>query len=178
MNIIPEHLSETSHSHHVQHVKEGEHRKMEFTNLTEDEKIVVQSLLDLQCTGSQGLVNSFKDNEVQVTSGDLIISFSSTIITNAQLNSLTGIPNFEMLENLTKLISEFYPDIKKHKLTVKDRIIIVFMKLKMAVKFTIISFLFRVSQSTIKNIFSEYISYLANVLKSCIPWPSFCRNIK
>lgn len=79
INIIPEPLSETTHSH-VQHVEEGEHRKMEFTDLTEDEKIVVQSLLDLQCTGSQGLMNSFKDKEVQVTSGDLMISFSSTII--------------------------------------------------------------------------------------------------
>lgn len=40
------------------------------------------------------------------------------------------------------------------------------------------SFLFKVTQSLCGKIFDEYIQYLSNILRSCIPWPSIeeCRN--
>lgn len=169
MNIKPQPITEAIHSHHVEHSVDTEHKQLEFADLTEKEQWALQTLLEFVDDKN---VKSFKDKEIQVMSGDLIISFTSTIKSNAQLNSLTGIPNFEMLNDFVKLISDLYPDKKIHKLTVKDRIILVFMKLKMALRFTVLSFLFRVCQSTVRNVFREYISYLANILKGCIQWPS------
>lgn len=140
-----------------------------FEELTEQEKLVVQSLLDL---GSGSCSKTLVDKDVQVKSGDILCTFTSTIKEVSQLNSLTGIHSFELLQSLTLLISKYYPDIKQHKVSVRDRIILVFMKLKMAMKFNILSFLFKISAPTCKRIFIEYVHYLSNILKSCIHWPS------
>lgn len=138
-------------------------------DLTEDERVVVQNLLRLGNIEPSVYV----DKEIQVTSGNIISTFASTIKQENHLNSLTGINSFELLDSITKLVTITYPDKKIHKLSVKDRIILVFMKLKMALKLNVLSFLFKISPSMCKKTFVEYIGYLANILKTCIHWPSF-----
>lgn len=49
----------------------------------------------------------------------------------------------------------------------------VLMKLKMSLKLNVLSFLFKISPSWCKTTFVVYIGYLANILKTCIHWPSF-----
>lgn len=115
---------------------------------------------------------SSRNEWIQVSSGDLMWNFSSSIKNEKQLNSLTGIQNFRMLDDFVRLISEIYPDKRQHKLSIKERVLLVFMKLKMSVKFVVLSFLFAVSPTTAKNTFTEYIAYLANILRNCIQWPS------
>ncbi|XP_044744750.1 uncharacterized protein LOC123306697 [Coccinella septempunctata] len=172
-HINPRPTTDAIHSHELQSTETPEQQKvLEISDLNEDEKSVVEALLDLQFIGNKNVVETHHDKGVQLQSGDLIWNFVSTITSDKQLNSLTGIPNFDMLNNFVELITKFYPDRKIHKLSTKERIILVFMKLKMSIKFTVLSFLFRVSQTTVKNIFSEYIAYLANVLEGCIQWPS------
>lgn len=140
-----------------------------LNDLNEEEKVVVQNLLSLGNIQSNVKV----DKVIQVTSGDIFSKFSSSIKENKQLNSLTGINSFDMLNSLTNLVTVMYPDKKMHKLSVRDRIIMVLMKLKMALKLNILSFLFQMSSSMCKKILVEYIGYLANILKTCIHWPSF-----
>lgn len=139
-----------------------------MNDLTEDEKVVVQSLISLNNQEESGMV----DKSIQVSSGDIVTTFASSITQEKHLNSLTGINSFELLNLLTNLLGKFYIDKKVHKLTVKDRIILVFMKLKMALKLNVLSFLFKISPSTCKTIFVEYITYLAHILKVGIHWPS------
>nr|CAI5858502.1 unnamed protein product [Callosobruchus analis] len=54
-----------------------------YEDLTEEEKVAVQNLLLLSSGVAKGLV----DKEVQVSSGDIIITFSSTIKEDRHLNS-------------------------------------------------------------------------------------------
>nr|CAI5817984.1 unnamed protein product [Callosobruchus analis] len=140
-----------------------------YEDLKEEEKVAVQNLLLLSSGVAKGLV----DKEVQVSSGDIIITFSSTIKEDRHLNSLTGIPSFTLLNKLALLVNKNYPDIKKHKLSIIDRIVLVFMKLKMGLKFNVLSFLFKICSASCKIIFVEYVGKLANILKSCIVWPSY-----
>ncbi|VEN58711.1 unnamed protein product [Callosobruchus maculatus] len=140
-----------------------------YEQLTTDEKVAVQALYSLY----NSEVSLQYDKAVQVSSDDIFVSFTNSIKENTHLNSLTGIPTFEQLDGLVSLVCEFYPDKKVHKLTIKDRIILVFMKLKMALKFNVLSFLFKLSPTYTKMIFSEYVGYLSSILKEHIYWPSY-----
>lgn len=80
-----------------------------YDDLTVDEKVVVQSLLGLGNSQS----SAFVDKETQVTSGDIFVTFASTIKQETNLNSLIGLNSFKMLDSLTKLISDRYPDKKR-----------------------------------------------------------------
>lgn len=140
-----------------------------YNELNNEEKVAIQSMLLM----SNMTVTSFVDKGVQVSSGDFLTTFSSTIIQKNQLNSLTGIKSFELLNVFTERITKSYPDKKVHKLTVRDRIILTFMKLKMALKLNVLSFLFKISPTLCKSIFVEYINYLGNILADFVYWPSF-----
>lgn len=139
-------------------------------DLEEDEQTCINSLLNL--ASSFNGHHSTECKATQVTSGDIFVSFSTSITESSQLNTLTGISNFELLTTLEKLVVKFYPGARCTKLTVKDRIILTFMKIKMALKWKVLSFLFKITQSRVRAIFNCYVSYLANILKSQIRWPS------
>lgn len=140
-----------------------------YDQLSEEEKVAVANLLSFHESGTS--LNL--DKEVQVSSGDLYVTFVSTIKQENQLNSLTGISSFDLLNSLTNLVAKNFPDKKSHKLSTKERIVLVFMKLKMALKLNILSFLFKISPSWCKKTFVEYVGYLAHILRSVIHWPTF-----
>lgn len=137
-------------------------------DLTSEELQCIEGLLTLKNSSNISGV----DKAVQVASGDFNVSFTSLIQDNSQLNALTGLGNFEILSGLVTLLTKFYPDKKVTKLSHKDRVIIVFMKLKTGLTFKIISFLFKISQATVRKIFDTFVSYLANILQSQIRWPT------
>nr|CAI5845184.1 unnamed protein product [Callosobruchus analis] len=134
-----------------------------YEQLTNDEKVAVQALYSLY--------NTECDKAVQVSSDDIFLSFTNSIKENTHLNSLTGISTFEQLDGLVCLVGEFFPDKKFHKLTIID--ILVSMKLKMALKFSVLSFLFKLFPTYTKIIFSEFVCYLSSILKEHIYWPSY-----
>lgn len=86
---------------------------------------------------------------------------------------MTGIPTFALLNALSSNIEKFYPDIRKHKLSVRERIVAVFMKLKMGLKLNVLSFLFKMSPSSCKIIFIDYVRILAKILEPCIRWAPY-----
>lgn len=105
-----------------------------------------------------------------MSSGDISVKFFSTIKKERQLHSLTGIPTFTLLNTLKSNVEEFFPDVRKHKLSVTERIVLVFMKLKMGVKFNVLSFLLKMSPSLCKIVFVDYIRNFSKVLDVCIYW--------
>jgi hypothetical protein len=115
---------------------------------------------------------------VQVKSGDLITSFFSTIKSDTHLNSLAGLSNFSLLNDICELVETFYPTTRCRRLLIQDRVLLVFMKLKMAIKFNVLAIFFQIANSTCRETFNEYVQYISNVLKPCIVWPSMeeCRS--
>lgn len=111
------------------------------------------------------------DASAQVTSGACYIPFSSRITTDHQLSTLCGIRNHQILDRLVLEIDEIYPDKKKHKMTLRDRIIMTMMKLKSDLKFSCLAIIFNcVAESTCRAIFGDTIKKLAKVLKAAIRW--------
>lgn len=140
-----------------------------YDQLSEEEKVAVANFLSFSDSGTTFCL----DKQVQVSSGDIFSTFASTIKQDNHLNSLTGINSFDLLNCLVDLVEKNFPDKKCHKLSVKERIILVFMKLKMALKLNVLSFLFKISPSWCKQIFVEYVGYLAHILKTVIHWPTY-----
>lgn len=113
------------------------------------------------------------DAQVQVTSGDIFVPFVSLIDTSKKLNTMTGIPTFEILDHIIYLFSKEYPDTRCHRLSIKERLILVFIKLKQDLSFAVLAILFKaVSGETCRALYNLFIPLLANILRPLIYWPS------
>ncbi|KAF5272488.1 hypothetical protein FQR65_LT17389 [Abscondita terminalis] len=135
-------------------------------------EIAARALLDLGQTPVVELCKVFTDKAIQVTSGDIVVSFVSTINTDSKLNTLTGIPSFGLLNAILELRMKYGNEKRKRKLCLKYRIILTFIKLKTGLKYSVIKILFNVvSITTCVNIFRETICLLYKVLRPVIVWP-------
>lgn len=86
---------------------------------------------------------------------------------------MTGIPTYEILDHIVNLYFKVYPDSRSHRLSIKERIILVFLKLKQDLSFAVLAILFKaVSGETCRAIYNSILPLLANILKPLIYWPS------
>jgi molybdopterin converting factor small subunit len=141
--------------------------------LCEGERHAIDSLLNLGSIFVNFRQNyHIEDEGDQVTGGDLVASFTSKIENNKHLESLTGLCSFKLLNYICSLVERHYLTVHTHKLSIQDRVVLVFFKLKTAIKFNVMASFFHISPSTCRETFNEYVQYIANVLKPCILWPS------
>lgn len=114
-----------------------------------------------------------RDIAVQVCTGDIFLPFVSLLDTEVKLTTMTGIPTFKILDKIVELFSNKYPDIRTHQLNIRERIILVFIKLKQDLSFSVLAILFKnVSLSTCRSIYLSTIPLLANIFDNLIYWPS------
>lgn len=85
--------------------------------------------------------------------------------------------SFKLFNDICSLVSRYYPTSRCRKLSLQDRVVLVFIKLKMAIKFNVIAIFFHIAPSTCRETFNEYVQCIASILKPCIVWPSIdeCR---
>jgi hypothetical protein len=102
----------------------------------------------------------------------LSVSVTDVVKTDKQLNSLTGIYSFQLFNAIVKLISMVIDDKRAHRLSVYNRLFLVFMKLKLDMPYVVFAVLFGVSSQTCKNIFFDVVPKLACVLRCTISLPS------
>lgn len=88
------------------------------------------------------LLVNLKIQGTQVTSGDIITPFMSLIDTKKKLITMTGINSFNILDEIIDLHKTYFPDIRKHRLSLKERIVMVFVKFKQGFSFAILSISF------------------------------------
>jgi len=118
-------------------------------------------------------LTTFKDSAVEVTSGDLVTSFISLIDSKQKLITMTGINSFKILDEIVDLHKTYFPDTRKHHLTLKERVIMVFLKLKQGLSFAILSILFNsLTSETCRLLYNSMIPQLAQIFKSLVYWPS------
>ncbi|KAJ3662752.1 hypothetical protein Zmor_007082 [Zophobas morio] len=96
----------------------------------------VQALLHLQ--NSQK-----KDKNIQVTSGDLVAPFISTLKSDNDLNTMAGIPSFLLFNAIVANCEMFGKFCNKHKLNLKERVLLTFMKLKNTFSYAVLAVLFK-----------------------------------
>lgn len=93
------------------------------------------------------------------------------LVTDRELNVWTGIPTHTMLEAIAisvQAIEQCYP--KRFKLHTVDRVILTFARLKQNITFAALAPLFRVSPTTVSDVFEYTIQRLAEILGQLIHW--------
>lgn len=142
-------------------------------NYTEEDRIAASALLEL-CLPQIPVGNKFfVDDTTQVNSGDFKVSFIELINTDAKLSSLTGIQTLTLLNAIVEICGKYYKPKRRRKVSLKERIVMTFMKLKTGLKYCVISILFDiVTTNTCIKIFHETICLLYKVLQPIILWPS------
>ncbi|XP_011877706.1 PREDICTED: uncharacterized protein LOC105567439 [Vollenhovia emeryi] len=92
----------------------------------------------------------------------------------SKLYTYTGLSSFELLDTITECVSEIetVSTTNKKELSLKERITLTFVKLKVNMSFTALAVLFGISRHTCSNYFNEIIPLLSTVLESVIPWPT------
>lgn len=105
---------------------------------TESGNIAAESMIEMLCDSTN------KDVATQVTSGDLLTSrtFLSKI-SACGLKSLTGLHSFALLDTLTELLEDDYKkNLGRHRMNIREQIILTLMRLKMDLSFAALSVFF------------------------------------
>lgn len=112
------------------------------------------------------------DIGILVKSGDLMeLNFSAFIKTEKDLSTVTGIPTFKILGTLVAIVERVAPRLSFYsgKITVRDRIILTFIKLKQNLSYAFLAVLFKAfSERHISNVVCNMIDILGNTLKHAI----------
>ncbi|KAL1468271.1 hypothetical protein MTO96_041598 [Rhipicephalus appendiculatus] len=114
------------------------------------------------------------DKCIQVNTLDITtqkIRISDLMLSDAHLNTLTGVPHHELLNKIVSLV-EKYEEVNKMEASVRDRVILVLMVLKQAMSFSCLSVLFQCSISSVHRYFVHTLPLVSAVLKTAIEWPS------
>ncbi|KAF5308343.1 hypothetical protein FQR65_LT18226 [Abscondita terminalis] len=93
---------------------------------------------------------TYKDFQVQVNTPKRL-TVCDLIVTDKTLCSFTGINNFSLLNFIVDTFSKSHKDIRLHKLSIRERIIMTFVKLKCDISLTILSLLFNINNSNCKD---------------------------
>lgn len=136
--------------------------------------VEVDTFLDtgnLKCTtGSQTSVDT-SDKAIQVSN----VPFIDALRTDEHLSTATGIESFQILTEIVKVAEKVAsPALRDRKLTLREKIIMTYIKLKQNCSYAFLALLFNhiVTRAYCKTIFVETIQLLSAVLKVAIKWPT------
>ncbi|KAK4875999.1 hypothetical protein RN001_012421 [Aquatica leii] len=142
-NLCRKHLSE-----------DGQHEVQATYN--EEGEAAADALLLLINNPSEHKPITFKDFAVQVNT-PTVLTVCNLIKTEGALKSLTGLQNFEMVNFLLTSVNLVYKDQRVHRISVKDRIVLTFIKLKCDLSFATLAVLFQFSSVLCKTYFIDMI---------------------
>lgn len=94
------------------------------------------------------------------------------IISERLLKSWTGIPTFKFLDVIVTRVLELTTDTEKGVLTWKEKILLVFIKLKTNLSFICMSSIFHVNETMISRNFKSSLPIIRKVFQSCVYFPS------
>jgi hypothetical protein len=98
---------------------------------------------------------------------------SDYVKTDKALNVLSGIATFTIFNLLIKLFCKFHKQERSQRLSVKDRILLVFMKMKLDLTYSAVGIFGDVSVSTCKRIFFNTV--VCNGKDACFRYVRFSR---
>lgn len=111
--------------------------------------------------------HSTRNMAVQVTGWDIFITFLSMIDIQPKLVTMTGILTFELLNKVCEVFTTNFSDKRIHNLNVKERIVLVFIKLKYAVLAILLK---NISFSSCRQIYLSTLPLIRSILKHCKYW--------
>lgn len=99
------------------------------------------------------------------------LRISDFVSTNAQLRTLTGIPEHELFDRIVSLVEECEAE-NKMEASTRERVLLVFIVLKHALSFSCLATLFQCSVISVHRYFVRTLPLVSAVLEPAIQWPS------
>lgn len=121
------------------------------------------------------IFKKFMEVGVQVSSDFIIQKFSTFITSDSELCTATGIPSFNLLDTIEKLVETVKPSFihLNLKLNLRETIIMTFIKLKHNMSYAMLAVLFKsCTAETCKDRIFKMLDILYICLKPAIFWPS------
>lgn len=142
---------------------------LEETEIRSQEDI--ESLLSsINNQSNSAYQKSFRDVEIQVNV-PFQPTVSNLILTESALKSFTGLQSFDVLNCIVYNVEKVYKDTRSHKLSIKDRVILVFTMMKCNLTFAILSILFGISPVVCRTYFCDMVVVISRILRSVIKMP-------
>lgn len=94
------------------------------------------------------------------------------ITTDKVLCNLTGLRSMHLLDEIVWSVQLVYNDKRTHILSIKQRIILTFVKLKWNLSYAVLAVFFNITESGCQKYIIKMIQWLASVLKAAILFPS------
>ncbi|CAN7995573.1 unnamed protein product [Ixodes hexagonus] len=115
--------------------------------------------------------NSCVDKAVEVCTGDFGPRFTD-ILSAENINTLTGLTSMELLETLTMCAGKYYEITARHRMSLKERVVLCMMKMKHNTSTTFLSKLFGCTVTKCTDVLVKLIPILGKVLSSVVVLPS------
>lgn len=142
------------------------------TLISEKEVVAANALLSLM-HGDTSATNqkTFHDFSVQVNTPNKL-TLCHFITSDSSLTTLTGLNSQLMLDNIVASVCLIYKDQRIHKLSIRERVILTFVKLKWNLSYSILAIFFGLTPTLCKTYLLRMIKLLSSVMKAFIEFPS------
>lgn len=140
--------------------------------ISEEEMVAANDLLSLlhEDTAASNQ-KTFHDFSVQVNTPNKL-TLCNFITSDASLITLTGLNSQQMLDKIVESVCLIYKDQRVHKLSVKDRVILTFVKMKWNLSYALLGIFFGLTPTLCRTYLFRMIKLLSSVLKAVIEFPS------
>ncbi|KAI4455466.1 thap domain protein [Holotrichia oblita] len=127
-------------------------------------------LLLLNSKHNISMVKTFRDFEVQVNSPQQL-TMCHFITDDVTLCNLTGINSHILLNSILNAVEIISKDVRLHKLKIRQRVILTFVRLKWNLSYSILSIFFGITVNLCTTYIIDMIMLLSGVFKSAIVFP-------
>lgn len=138
---------------------------------TEAAESILAALKPCLPTGEPSSEPKFRDAEVQVNTPKQL-TLCELITTDDKLKSFTGINSLKMFNAVVTAFESNYKDKRVHRLSARQRIMLLFTKLKTSLTYVTLGALFGISSELCKHYIHELIPVLSKILRPLIYFPS------
>lgn len=151
------------------------HESGAVTGTIHGEEEAVEALLQLATHGSDthGSDKNVAEKAVQVDSSSILckkLNLAQLLSTDTAVRAFTGVPSVTLFHAICDEVARI--DNNASEMSVRERVVLVLVRLKTCLSFECLGTLFHICKSTVHRLFYCTLRSLAAVLESAIPWPT------
>lgn len=153
--------------------KEGKKKHQEVkVNLLPIEEVIIPEI-KTEVVDDLEPMSPYRDIGAEVTSGDSSLRFINLIKTDSDLNTMTGLPSFDVLRSIVKVVTLVFPSDGNAEISIEDKVVMTYLKLKQNVSFAFLAAMFNCcKENQCQEIFDETVRILSQVLRVAVSWQS------
>lgn len=124
-----------------------DHPSSSPTTSRENDQESVVALLSVE--NNESPKKTFADVGIQIKSGNLVTDFCDVIRNEKELNTLTGIVSYDILNTILDIFKDGFPTYESERMHLRSKVIMTLVKLKPNLSYAILTVLFKCSSESL-----------------------------